>query len=310
MSYRSSTPSPIFIVGPPRSGTHLVRFCLAQHSNLFIAPETAYFIRCYGNRKLARKPFTDGNSAKLVDELIDCSGDPTMKEWHGERQNLKACVAGATTYGEFADRFFGYMAQHHGRPRWGEKTPLHALYIGQILNVYPEAKIIFVTRDAKNTIASTLKSSHVHWGLGTALANYLACSKALSRHQHDRRVHSVQYEQFVSAPEQEIRTLCAFLEEPFQETMLTPGMLDSSYADSVMSINKTIGIVPDQADKWRQQLTLEQADFIDAMVEGRVPRATSAYVKQLRSNFLLYLRLAKNRAGYFHLKSHLGGQTE
>ena len=35
-----SSQAPVFVVGAPRSGTHLLRFCLSRHSRLHVGPET------------------------------------------------------------------------------------------------------------------------------------------------------------------------------------------------------------------------------------------------------------------------------
>lgn len=297
-----ATTAPIFIVGPPRSGTHLVRFCLSQHSGIFIAPETAFFIRAYGNRSMDKDLFTGGHTARLVDELIDQSGDPTMADTAKDRRALKAATAHTQSYAAFADGFFGTMAQHAGKRRWGEKTPLHALYIPQILAVYPDARILFVMREAKNTLSSTLKSGHVRASFHNALATYLRCQSEQARMRGNPNVMSLEYEAFVATPEAHLRAICDFCGEHFEPAILQPGMLDSSYANDVMSVRRDIAIALNDPEKWRKGLNEKRGAFIDRAVSARGAGvlgrdAIRLWIERLR----LSLRIAKNRAGYFYL---------
>lgn len=295
------TTSPIFIVGPPRSGTHLIRFCLSQHSKLFFAPETAFFIRIYGNRRLEKNTFAEGLGGKLAKEIIEMSGDPTMKD-HCEQFN-SICVKSekVTDYRDLADVFFTTLAGSTGKVRWGEKTPLHALYLKQIFNVYPNAKIIFVMRGAKNTIASTLSSGHTDFGFYNALATYLRIRKEQVIWTNSPNVYNVSYEEFVANPRKLLYRICNFLDEEFEESMLKPGMIDSSYTSDVMWRRQNIGILPDDPHKWKNVLTVEQSITIERALTGSKFPFTFKGLVLLRAKILVYIRTIKNRSGFFHL---------
>jgi hypothetical protein len=298
--------APIFIVGPPRSGTHLVRFCLSKHSNIFISPETSFFIRAYGNRRLDRDLFRKDQTARLVDELIDQSGDPTMADYDSVRNALKNATSGSADYAAFVDAFFGTMAKHAGKKRWGEKTPLHALYLPQILSVFPDARIIIVMREAKNTLASTLKSGHVRAGFYNALAVYLRCLREQRRMQRSPNVVSLDYESFVANPKNHLQRICTFLGEPYEPAMLQPGMLDSSYAEDVMSVRSDIEIAPNDPDKWRRGLSAERGAFVDKAVTSvrGAGLFSSQGLRLLIERVRLAVRIFKNRAGFFYLGHH------
>jgi hypothetical protein len=303
----SDCTSPIFIVGPPRSGTHLVRFCLAQHSRLHIGPETAFFMRVYGNRRLDRRGGAGRDWGAIVDRMLDGSGDPTMADVMPHRAALREAVRDSHDYSDFADRFFGFLARENGKVRWGEKTPLHALYIGQIIEIFPEARVIFVMREAKNTIASTLKSGHVRMGLEKALAVNVACRREFHRFAGHPNVFTVDYEAFVQSPQQALERISRFLGEAFEPEMLRPGMVDSSYSEAVMERRDQIGINPDNPDKWKSVLGQDQAMFIDATVAGaRRARFARRDLKLKAELALLRLRVARNRLGLFNLRQLFG----
>ena len=294
--------APIFIVGPPRSGTHLLRFCLTQHSRIYIAPETFYFLRIYCDRKLQKDLFSGGRTDSVVDRILSFQGDPTMGDLEGQRAELKSVVSDAIDYRDFAEKFFGYLAQQEGKARWGEKSPLHALYISQILSVFPNAKIVYVMREAKNTLASTLKSTHVHFNFFKALAVYKACLMEKNRYDDHSQVFSLDYEAFVEHPAHYLEELCVFLGEEFESIMLSPGMADSSYSDDLMERRQDIGIRKDDPLKWRRGLSDQQGAFIDSVMSGhrRVYLSTSG-LRFLTARVALIMRMLKNRLGYFSL---------
>lgn len=289
---------PIFVVGPARSGTHLLRFCLSQHSSIFVAPETAFFIKIYGNRRLDPKVFSEGRTDMLVDSIISGSGDPSMHDWERHSFSLKKAVQGAQNYRDFADRFFGKMAGIEGKKRWGEKTPLHAHYIPQILKVFPNARVLFMMRGAKNTIASTLTSGHVRWDIYTALAHFIDCQSQQARLVRRPEVMAIDYEALTAEPEPQLRAICDFLGESFEIAMLRPGMRDSSYSDEIMTRDETISINPDDPEKWCRGLSLDQGALVDQVVARR---GQVLHPMLLMARAKLAIRLQKNKAGYYHL---------
>jgi len=287
--------APIFIVGPPRSGTHLLRFCLSQHSRIYMAPETWFFIRVYGNRRLDRGLLERSGGAELVERILRQRGDPTMNDAAEMAEDLKAAVANARNYRDLAEQLFSAFAAPSGKPRWGEKTPLHALYLPQVFTLFPEAKVIFVLREPKNTIASTVKSGHVRADLTVSLATYMACRTARNSFADHPGVMSLDYETLVG--------------ETFEPATLSPGMVDSSYSDSVMERSENITIQPDDPEKWRRGLNEEEGAFIDAILSGETSALLSGAGRALvRERLKIATRVTKNRLGFFSLAERVSGR--
>ena len=108
----SDNPNPIFILGMPRSGTSLTEQIISNHSNVFGAGELN-FIESFGD-KLAR-----GIDETDYDSLL----------------NFK---------NKYIQRLKGFTDKNS---MVSDKMPLNFRYIGLILTVFPNAKIIHSERD-------------------------------------------------------------------------------------------------------------------------------------------------------------------
>ncbi len=291
---------PVFVVGPPRSGTHLLRFCLSRHDRLHVAPETGFFIKIYGNRRLVRPRDFPARAERIVDLFLR-SGDPTMDDVRPLRAELVEAVrAGPADYRALAEALIGRIAREAGKERWGEKSPLHVLYVDQILGLLPDARILVLARDSKNVVASYLKSPLLPDDFPLALAQVRMCVDAGERAVARGQAHLVRYEDLVTQPERVLQEVAAYVGEDFQPAMLEPGMMDSSFQGPIMQRREGLGIVadPDEARRWTRALSPEQARAVEILVDGapgRVSRELRAAVRR---------RLLWQRG--MHVRSKLG----
>ncbi len=261
---------PVFVVGSPRSGTHLLRFCLSRHERMHVGPETGFFIKIYGARKLVPPGRFPARAERIVDLLLR-SGDPSMEDVVPMRASLVEAVRrGPADYRELADALLGGIARAEGKPRWGEKTPFHVLYVNQILELFPEARILFLRRESRNVIASYLKSALLPDDLALALAQVRMCVAAGERAVARGQAMEVRYEDLISEPEPTLRAVARYLGEEFQPAMLEPGMIDSSFRSSPMRREEGQGIVrdPDESRKWERVLSPEQGRWVRTLVDG------------------------------------------
>lgn len=294
---------PIFVVGPPRSGTHLLRFCLSRHDRIHVGPETGFFIEIYGNRRLVPPRRFPSEAERIVDLLLR-SGDPSMDDIRPLRDELVRVVrSGPTSYRALAEALFGCIAASAGKSRWGEKTPLHALYIDHILALFPEARILVLARESRNIIASYLGSPLLPDNLPLALAQVGLCVSAGQRAVARGQARRVRYEDLVQDPEGTLRSVADYVGEEFQPAMLEPGMMDSSFQGPIMQRREGLGIVadPNEADKWKRVLSEEQARAVQILVDGapgRVPaRLHLAYRRALARQWAMHTRSKLGLAG-------------
>ncbi|WP_373479703.1 sulfotransferase [Geminocystis sp.] len=300
--------SPIFIVGMPRSGTTLIRYCLNQHSRIYIAPESNFFRMVYGNRSLLPENTISENADKIIQKLMMFSQEKEdmhlMKEFFYLKDNLRTEIAEqAKTYQDVAKIIFSRMAEEKGKIRWGEKTPTHIFYIDQILDLFPDAKIINMQRNPKNMIASNFKSSHIY---GDFIDNCLMYKKCLEYGEKNKeKILTIKYEALTLNPEKTMRQICLYINEDFEPSVLKPGMIDSSYNTTSILHNKDIQIKPENSEKWKNALTESQSNFIDFLFDKK-RNFENQYILQLLKMFLketyFNIQLSKNRLGYENIK--------
>ena len=195
-------PSPIFVVGQPRTGTTLVERIITSHSQVHSAGELKQFGNCV--RRLADYREPTRYSAKLAALAagVDC-----------ERLG-KAYMA--TTR-----KFRGSL------PRFVDKLPPNFLYIPLILKALPRAKIVHLTRNPMDACFASFKQlfadAYLHSYDQAEMARHHARYfhlMALWRERYPGRFFDIAYEDTVRDLEGNARALIEFLELPWEDACL------------------------------------------------------------------------------------------
>jgi Sulfotransferase family len=143
----------VCIVGCPRSGTTWLQRLLAGHPLVRTGQES---------------------------DVFDIYLGPQLRAWRRELDPASSGRGGVGLACYFDDaRFLPILkryASHLLEPMLGglgseelfvEKTPSHALYIPEIIELFPKTRFIHVLRDARDTVASLLGAARA-WGKGWA----------------------------------------------------------------------------------------------------------------------------------------------
>lgn len=179
------TPTPVFIVGMPRSGTSLVEQILASHSHCEGAGELAFWEQA------------------LLSESGQFLWPPQQHKTLPERYM-------ATLTGNRAPARCRYIS---------DKMPLNFRFIGAIKAVFPGAKIIHCRRDPRDNCLSLYKHlfpgfAHPYSYRQEDLIGYYRLYENLMVHWHEHYandIFDVQYEQLVGNFTQQATRLCGFL---------------------------------------------------------------------------------------------------
>ncbi len=286
-----------------------MRYCLSQHPNVYIGPESNFFQAIYGSRTVVPDSLIKSNSG-LILEMLFASGDPSMSEFEPNKDAIeKSIKMQANNYRELSRIIFSSFAIYKQKPRWGEKTPLHLYYLDKLFDYFPNARVICMRRDPKNIIASYIKSSHMPNRLSFAMAEVRHCWKIMQRIT-DKRLQIVEYEDLLANPSATLRMVCDFLDEEFKEAMLNPKMRDSSYSGGIMEFDESIKIEqePGANEKWKRVLSEEEARSVMTWVNVGAISLFSPEVSWLLigraiiASWVYRMRLMKSRMGLFHWK--------
>lgn len=198
----SPTAAPIFIIGMPRSGTTLVEQVLASHPKVSGGGELLYF------------PAT----VFATLQRLDPAGFPDA-----------APLLSSDDVRQIADDYLGALDDTiTGTSHFTDKLPGNFLMVGMIKLVFPNARIVHCTRDARDTCLSMFKiffpsgGHHFSYDFGELL-DYHRNYQMLMQHWKSlfgADIIEANYETIVTDPEASIRTLLARCDLEFDQRCL------------------------------------------------------------------------------------------
>jgi len=221
---RDGINKPIFVVGSPRSGTSIVTWCLGQHPNLFPVEESNWMGDFAVNVAIAYQVgAARGNRSVLSamdireDELFaafgQCINDLILRH---RKDRERKHQAGSTA--------------SEPKGRWVDGTPAYSLHICGLRKLFPHALFIHIVRDLHTVVRSMLNFHRVadaqlvpneqeayrYW-----LRTVSACLEA-ERAYGPNVVYRIRYADLVDNAELAMRSLFAFLKEPYTAKCLEP----------------------------------------------------------------------------------------
>ena len=143
------------------------------------------------------------NPLTIVDEVIDSLREKSF----------------AGIYCAMLDRY----ARSVDKPRWGEKTPYNMFFVKEIIEDFPNAQFIFITRDGRDSIAEYMQSAFGSTNAFCGAELWLLGQNAVKpwRERLDSTQWlDVQYETLVRNPEAVLKEICSFLDEKYHPAML------------------------------------------------------------------------------------------
>jgi hypothetical protein len=276
----------VFVVGIGRSGTTMMRNLLETSDRLAIARENHYMGH-YFKRRGARHFFrqagdlADDDAIRRIVELLYSGKYARHSRWRNispywrwllaevprEEVEQRLLAADRTERGIFT-AFLRIYADRLGRPIMGEKTPTHYDHIDELLEWYPDGRVIHILRDPRGVYVSdryrrkTQGRPPYSWltriplvlETWVLLITVFAWRRAMGRHvsyarRHPGRYLLVRFEDVLKKPEETLPRLSEFLgvEIPLQtERVRVPlqhGMRSTEE-----------GLDPTAADRWRERI--------------------------------------------------------
>jgi hypothetical protein len=173
-------------------------------------------------------------------------------------------AARGATFDELLRDILDGIGAHSGEAlAWcGSKEVWTTDFVPLLARALPEARFILIRRDPRAILASLIammrsdpsQAAHTvsymrHWRKEVALGHAFADAAALKN-----RLLIVRYEELAAAGEANARRLCAFLELPFDQSMLTPVAVDGAVSFGNSSFEAMRGIAATSIERWRAKL--------------------------------------------------------
>jgi Sulfotransferase family len=249
---------PLIVLGVGRSGTTLLRVMLDRSSEIAI-PYESFFVTPLAHRH--------GRRPKLDDFVDDLGRFYQLYEWGIEPDDVRRRLREGMTTGEAIAAVFEVYAEHEGKPRWGDKTPLYMQHLPLLERLFPDALWVHLVRDGRDAALSFLELpegfSGKTWALPRTAAQFgarwrteIKAARRLGRHVGDRYLE-LRYEDLVTEPERELRRVCEHASLSWE-----PSMLDHIGVSKVaqMPEHRNIAQPPTPGLRdWRSQMSHEDA---------------------------------------------------
>jgi hypothetical protein len=103
-----------------------------------------------------------------------------------------------------------------GKKRWVEKTPRHIYRMGEILNYFPEARILLMLRDGRD-VACSIRERYI--SLEAGIDRWIEDNQAGRSFWKHPNVRVVRYEELVTEFEKTMRGVTDFVGEKYEDSL-------------------------------------------------------------------------------------------
>ncbi|UCG25388.1 MAG: sulfotransferase [Chloroflexota bacterium] len=206
-----STTTPLFIFSLPRAGSTLLQRLLAAHTQVatlaesFLLAPFLFTLRKDGVYGAYNHQFTALGIRHFYEELPQ-----------GKQDYLRELR-------RFALRLYGKASPNKER-FFLDKAAAYSLIAGEIIDLFPQAKSIFLWRNPLSVVASLMKSWRSgKWNLyyyDRYLYEGLPNLIRVSQSNHTRSI-AVRYEALVREPEGIMKEICSYLDLSYEGNVLT-----------------------------------------------------------------------------------------
>jgi len=248
----------LFIFGAPRSGTTFLASLLKETP--FGAPFETQFIIKYFHRLAS---YGDLNVVDNLSSLVaDISKERAVLQWGIalDAAGLLQKMGGKFDYARFVDIICGDAARSMGSIHWGDKTPAYLQEPEVIIDLFPEAKFLYIIRDGRDVALSLLEKI---WGPGNtyACAEYWhhlnAPNARLQKMQAEGKLFVLRYEDLLDDCANVVRQIYGFVGHEADD-------------DSIERHAATV--IPGNYDKWRTKMSPKQIKVFESVAGETLER--------------------------------------
>jgi hypothetical protein len=262
--------SPIFICGSVRSGTTLLQFLLNAHPKIAIFGELHYFDQILQVRQFVpdiEKDYAFDRFLRLIQNADNYKYIPNANKFF-QLVEKRFKMEKYRSYEHFFRCVLEEYARTQGAVRFGEKTPTNIRYLDRLLDIFPKAKIIHIIRDPRSAVASSIS---MPWTSSVAVVNAMKwkCDILYSRvfNRTDMSYLEVRYEDIVCDTESQLRRICRFIGENYDDEMKEFYKSSRTYIKNEPWKERTLEPINESAvNRWRWDLSGPQIFLIEKIV--------------------------------------------
>jgi hypothetical protein len=204
-----------FIIGRPRSGTTLLRILFEAHPHVLIPPESPFIIGLY--KKYRKVTFWDETVInKFCEDLFK---QRYFDKWLIEKDKLYQSLLeskGRNTFQTIVRKVcLTYTSVFDKKEILliGDKNPAYSLFIQRIHKLFPEAKIIHITRDYRDNYLSLIKVNFEVPIVPLVIYRWKFAYRRIQKLKKScpELIYSLKYEDLAAEPEVQFQEVCRFL---------------------------------------------------------------------------------------------------
>ena len=321
--------SHIFIVGNSRSGTTLTSNLLKSHPLVHSFGEIHFFEQLWKPEDNSELDWQD--AIKLGAKLLGIARDSRLLLKNPEKYNEEASAMLAEyadekiTYVAVYKKFLSYESKLNDKQIPCEQTPRYVFYLKEILQIFPESRVIILLRDPRDILLSQKNKWKQYWSRSNCIhvrelirtwSNYhpilLAqmwkqAMIAASKHKNDPRVKMVHFEDLLQNTENVVSDICDFSGLEFNSKMLEVPSSKSTLAkqdDSVKGVSSAPiarwkKMLPNTDLFWCQKIAGPEMEKLGYEIENRAINpfllGLSAILFPIKAVISLSLNLSQSR---------------
>lgn len=306
---------PLFLVGPPRSGTKLLQNILNASSEVSVGPESHIFpklLQQFGGEKVQE------HQGDVLNMLLASNYLERLRRQSFQRE-LQPLVENSKSSKELIFRLLEAVAEWQGKKGgiWvGDKTPNYIRWTELLKERFPDARFIAIVRDPRDQALSVRKT----WGKDPLLAAERWAQDVRAFEEASSKAPSsyfrLRYEDLLEDPEERINEICTFLGIELEKEML-----DVNSSERYGAGKGVTGVLQGNQEKYLEHLRQRRIRRIeeitlpelkawsypvhyakDRVPVGKVYRKLATYEDGLR-NLLFHIRSKGIRRGFRYMIS-------
>ena len=233
----------IFVVGNSRSGTTMLGRILGNHSQVHTFGELHFFEQQVDAPTVCNRPiWTNEKLTVLLERLLTSSRDGFFNsvisgQYKDDSQSILSIVSHNDPVSSYS-AFLDFEAEKNNKLIPCEQTPRYLFSVEEILEAFPECRIINMVRDPRDVLLSQKNKwrrrflgaktipliealrSWVNYHPYTITRLWVSAIRESQRHKKCKRFVTVRFEDLLDSPENEIKALCKFIGIKFEKSML------------------------------------------------------------------------------------------